>query len=257
MYAIITENDESQWDDQTGVQYHFPKRYKNILTPGTNVIYYKSKLRNKAFEQQRKHSLQHYFGCAVVGKVWLDTTSHKEDYFAEIENYFEFDTPILTKHNNETLEIIPENKILNYWRDGVRKIDYEVFKTILALSNYSQTLNNQAASELQSYSEGDKKLVYTTRYERNPRLRKEVISQKGTTCICCGFNFEKAYGSIGAGFIHIHHTQPLHALDGIETQVTTDDLEPICPNCHAMIHRKKTSTLSIIELKELVAHYKK
>jgi len=38
MYTIITENDESQWDDDTGVLYHFPKKYLKHLQPGTNVI---------------------------------------------------------------------------------------------------------------------------------------------------------------------------------------------------------------------------
>ena len=29
-YTIITENDESEWDDKTGEKYHFPSRYVNI-----------------------------------------------------------------------------------------------------------------------------------------------------------------------------------------------------------------------------------
>ena len=44
MYTVIVENDESIWSDDTGVLYHFPKRYVNLLSPGTNVIYYKGKL---------------------------------------------------------------------------------------------------------------------------------------------------------------------------------------------------------------------
>ena len=30
-YAIITENDESPWEDITGIQYHFPSRYLKII----------------------------------------------------------------------------------------------------------------------------------------------------------------------------------------------------------------------------------
>jgi 5-methylcytosine-specific restriction protein A len=30
------------------------------------------------------------------------------------------------------------------------------------------------------------------------------------------------------------------------------DLFPVCPNCHAMLHRKKGSTLSIEELKQII-----
>ena len=35
--VIITENDVSQWEDQTGVLYHFPKRYEKYLKPGDVV----------------------------------------------------------------------------------------------------------------------------------------------------------------------------------------------------------------------------
>ena len=30
-YAVIVENDISAWADETGVLYHFPKRYLEIL----------------------------------------------------------------------------------------------------------------------------------------------------------------------------------------------------------------------------------
>ncbi|PTX14117.1 hypothetical protein C8N37_101876 [Sphingobacterium faecium] len=34
-YTVITENDVSQWKDNTGNEYHFPKRYLNHLTNGS------------------------------------------------------------------------------------------------------------------------------------------------------------------------------------------------------------------------------
>ncbi len=50
MYAVIVENDVSQWDDDTGVLYHFPKRYLKYLQPGTHVIYYKGRIKDKAYQ---------------------------------------------------------------------------------------------------------------------------------------------------------------------------------------------------------------
>ena len=41
-YAVITENDESKWDDSTGDLYHYPNTYQAILTSGSKVIYYKA-----------------------------------------------------------------------------------------------------------------------------------------------------------------------------------------------------------------------
>jgi len=39
LFAIIVENDESDWDDVSGDLYHYPNKYKNILTPGCKIIY--------------------------------------------------------------------------------------------------------------------------------------------------------------------------------------------------------------------------
>jgi 5-methylcytosine-specific restriction protein A len=54
----------------------------------------------------------------------------------------------------------------------------------------------------------------------------------------CGFSFEQHFGDIGKGFIHVHHLRPLGNIgENYEVDPVTD-LIPVCPNCHAMIHRK-------------------
>jgi 5-methylcytosine-specific restriction protein A len=56
---------------------------------------------------------------------------------------------------------------------------------------------------------------------------------------------------LGAGFIQVHHTVPLSS---IGTEYVIDpirDLIPVCPNCHAMLHRK-TPPFSIAELRGLL-----
>ena len=65
-----------------------------------------------------------------------------------------------------------------------------------------------------------------------------------------GFNFGKVFGELGEGFIHIHHLRPLSEI-GEEYKVNpVEDLRPVCPNCHAMIHRR-SPPLSIEEVKML------
>lgn len=66
----------------------------------------------------------------------------------------------------------------------------------------------------------------------------------GYRCAVCGFDFYETYGEIGKNFIHIHHLKPLADLGG-EQEVAVDDLRPVCPNCHAMLHRKKKGVYSI------------
>ena len=42
-----------------------------------------------------------------------------------------------------------------------------------------------------------------------------------------------------AGFTHVHHLSPL-SIVGADNQVDPiDDLRPVCPNCHAVLHRRE------------------
>ena len=65
-------------------------------------------------------------------------------------------------------------------------------------------------------------------------------------------DFEKKYGEIGKGFIHIHHKKPLSEINEEYEVDPIQDLIPVCPNCHAMIHMKKPA-YSIDEIQSLLA----
>lgn len=71
----------------------------------------------------------------------------------------------------------------------------------------------------------------------------------GTTCTCCGFDFEKVYGEHGRGFIHVHHIKPLHTIGENYVVDPVTDMLPLCPNCHAMVHRG-SKVLLVEELKK-------
>ncbi|MCS1380770.1 DUF3883 domain-containing protein [Lysinibacillus sphaericus] len=132
-YAVITENDESKWDDKTGVLYHFPTKYINKLTSGTRVIYYKGTMKNKAYEDFRLTRFPHYFGVATIGEVHKDEENPKQ-YYAQILDFIPFDKPVINKDENNHYyeEVIREN----HWRDGVRKISEEVYIKILSQTSH-------------------------------------------------------------------------------------------------------------------------
>jgi 5-methylcytosine-specific restriction protein A len=102
-----------------------------------------------------------------------------------------------------------------------------------------------------TYAEGTPSQVLMTKYERNPFARKVCIDRYGLSCSVCGFNFEKTYGEIGKDFIHVHHINQLAKIGRKYAIDPVRDLRPVCPNCHSMIHRTKTS-LSITDLKKRV-----
>lgn len=86
--------------------------------------------------------------------------------------------------------------------------------------------------------EGSQYQVVCNKYERSPINRELCLAKNGYTCGICGFDFEKTYGSIGRRFIHVHHIVPVSMI-GPNYQINPEkDLIPVCPNCHAMLHRK-------------------
>ena len=98
--------------------------------------------------------------------------------------------------------------------------------------------------------------VASDRYrERDPSLVKRkkdrVLAAHGViACEACGFDFGKAYGERGDGFIECHHTKPVSELEpGGRTNLA--DLALVCSNCHRMIHRRRP-WLSIEALKRQV-----
>ncbi len=254
-YAIIAQNDESKWDDIKGDLYNYPNVYKGILTPGCKVIYYKGKMRNKDYLSQRLSPEPHYFGIGTIGNSILDDESAKKEFYCEILDYQEFGNAVPIKVNDEYLEMIPESKKSNYWRNGVREIRESVYKRILShtkLKAHSIALPKDSG-ELESYGplEGTKKQRYTAYYERNPIYRRKAIEIHGLSCMGCGFDFEKTYGELGRGFIHVHHNKPVSE-SGPTSINPQKDLSVVCPNCHAMIHRNKNNTLSINELRQIL-----
>jgi len=101
------------------------------------------------------------------------------------------------------------------------------------------------------YFEGAIKQITVNIYERNAEARTRCIRHYGASCYICGFNFERVFGKIGMGFIHVHHLKPLFELNAEYELNPIEDLRPVCPNCHAMIHRQK-SAYSIEEIKEFL-----
>ena len=88
------------------------------------------------------------------------------------------------------------------------------------------------------YKEGAEQIVISKKYERNRLNRELCLQTHGYNCMICGFNFEKKYDSIGKHFIHVHHVVPVSQIGPDYIINPAKDLIPVCPNCHAMLHRK-------------------
>lgn len=90
----------------------------------------------------------------------------------------------------------------------------------------------------QGLPEGALTRVAVNRYERRPANRAAAIAAHGATCKVCGFNFARLYGSLGEGFIEVHHRIPVSNMGGSYVINPMKDLIPLCSNCHQMVHRE-------------------
>ncbi len=93
----------------------------------------------------------------------------------------------------------------------------------------------------QKFSEGVKQRIIVNRYERDPKARRACIEIHGYSCQVCSFDFETVYGELGKEYIHVHHLVPLKEIGEKYNVDPEKDLIPVCPNCHAMLHRSDDS----------------
>lgn len=102
----------------------------------------------------------------------------------------------------------------------------------------SPVLLAEEVSPAQPHVEGSVHRVLVNAYERNSKARKQCIDHHGVKCVVCGFDFAQGYGEAGSGYIQVHHLVSLSSI-GHEYEVDPiRDLRPVCPNCHAIIHRR-------------------
>lgn len=146
--------------------------------------------------------------------------------------------------------------------NGLNGSPQGAFKVSPQLKNYMDTYFDISLSDetfpdsdnIDKYFEGAKITVTVNKYERDIRAREKCITYHGCYCHVCGINFEEVYGEIGNNFIHVHHIVPLNEINEEYIVNPKTDLIPVCPNCHAILHRKLNGKyISVAELKTILA----
>ena len=188
------------------------------------------------FEHSLKNSRDSFDGHFLETKRegWKDKdgnpaklTGFSSDVFREFER----------KDENQIWSSIKSYLDVNY------KLKPVIFNDLIAEDNANSDLDS-------TITEGGIKVRTSKTIERNPKLRQQALNIHGYKCQICDFDFEFTYGEWGKEFAEVHHIKPLADLKGVkyETDPKTD-LAVLCANCHRMIHRKKSITLSLNELK--------
>ncbi|MEE7625206.1 HNH endonuclease [Methylobacter sp. Wu8] len=143
----------------------------------------------------------------------------------------------------------------NGWEDGIKFVWQLRPELVEALEATELTGDEHFPNELsatpETLFEGIKRTITVNAYERNVRAKQLCVQHWKAICSVCGFDFVRTYGELGNGFIHVHHLVPISKIGKSYQVDPINDLRPVCPNCHSMLHRVDPP-LAIEELKNIV-----
>ena len=196
-------------------------------------------LAQKAFWKDRTqlNSIKGYVVFEKLKKVDKATLSF--DYF--VQNNLISGAPIQGRRTDR--DKAPNDSIRIFLAHIVNEFNNETIAT-----DYP----DEADLENKSFPEGAKQTVQVNRYERNPEARAKCLEIHGIRCEICKMSFAETYGTFAKDFIHVHHITPLHQIsENYEVNPETD-LMPVCPNCHAMLHRQENGIPITVERLKLL-----
>ena len=171
--------------------------------------------------------------------IWRNDLAYVRKHLA-IEGLY-----VSNERNNWSITDSGKEYLLSLFQEVLSCNSFSKIKESAILAAKACLLTDATVRTMNSdeFYEGSTLLISHIIRERNRELvetakRRFQDNHQGTLyCEICGFDFNKAYGDLGDGFIEAHHTKPISTMqDGESTKV--EDLVMLCSNCHSMIHRK-------------------
>ncbi|MGZ8219449.1 HNH endonuclease [Methylomagnum sp.] len=102
-----------------------------------------------------------------------------------------------------------------------------------------------------TFDEGARKQVVSVAIERNRQARTACLTIHGSSCKACGVILAERYAGIEKDIIHVHHLILVSDHPGEYRIDPRNDLVPVCPNCHSVIHSKHPP-YTIAEIKAML-----
>ncbi len=156
-----------------------------------------------------------------------------------------------TDSNVRVAALVTFSRPAGHWRWHMRPQVATALEKLGWVSPMADALPDET-SDATTYVEGAVTRTTINAYERNPAARIKCVEHHGYACAVCGILLADFYGEIGERYIHVHHLRPLSEL-GAEYQIDpVNDLRPVCPNCHAMLHRR-TPPYTIDEIRREIS----
>lgn len=220
-------------------------RQRNKLSVGDIVFLYCSSPHRQILYMMKVSKINIPFNDTINDEYLFNYSYHlkETDFYARFEPIAE-----AALGNSElSYNRLQELGIKSQLQGGI-KVPDSILTHIL--ENFDVVFDDLA----QTYTEGKSHNHSIISYERNQQARQACINKYGYSCQICGLNLEQKYGPVGREFIHVHHINFISSEGGLSHTVDPlKDLIPVCPNCHAILHRKLDGKyLSVQDVKELV-----
>lgn len=110
------------------------------------------------------------------------------------------------------LEVPGKQKVTDKGFIGQRNVfypsenpNYERFMQAFDLLIQGIRVDSDQKVDREAYQEGQRASHEASYSARNPKLVRAAKRHHGTICQACGFNFAKRYGTLGEGYIEVHH----------------------------------------------------
>jgi len=100
----------------------------------------------------------------------------------------------------------------------------------------AQSIIPEEIAESTHFYEGAVRSISINIYERSTVAREKCILHYGCKCSVCNAVLSDIYGEIAQGYIHVHHLRQLSEINERYQVDPIEDLRPVCPNCHVIIH---------------------
>lgn len=206
------------------------------LVFGWNCANRDAKIGDRAFLMKVGKGQRGIFASEIIASDFYIGFRHNLSVDIEFDTFFDFNK------KNLSYEYLKSNFKLQNWTPQpsgtsinpivCESLEKEWFK--LTKKKFSKVKNEW------NYFEGNISKAIVNKVERNLEARYKCIEEKGYDCTVRGMNFRKIYGELlKKEFIQVHHLTPVSTRKGRYKIDPINDLVPICPNCHVVIHSIK------------------
>lgn len=200
---VLTQSNESTYDDEPGVRYHFGEQYVRRVRAGQGdfaVIY----------QSRRGRGLMSYIGYVRIGEVVPDT-NRDDHYFVDLEYIQDFPTPVPFRDGEVFLESILRKSDGSVNRgalgNSVRELPEDEFDMILRagfapdLARVEQPVLGFAEPEIDF--ERPTIEVVSQRLFRDKVFSRNVMKAYDATCALTGIRMINGGGASEAEAAHI------------------------------------------------------